>query len=62
MKQQSVSMIMRSKNEHVFETPFFDGCNIQNAIRLNTTRWIVILVFGYTCTIIPPDDQFNANR
>ena len=29
---------------------------------LNTSRWIVILVFGYTCTIIPPDDEFNANR
>ena len=55
-------MIMRRKNEHVFETPFVDGCNIQNALRLNTTRWIVILVFSYTLTIIPPDDEFNANR
>ena len=27
-------------NEQVFETPFVDGCNIQNAIRLNTTRWL----------------------
>ena len=55
-------MIICEVRVNKFETPFFDGCNIQNAIRLNTTRWIVILVFGYTFTIIPPDDEFNANR